>query len=166
MYTTEQHSKQLLKVHILVWNSANEDHTLKKLVSFPCPAISFFLPEALLTLLPGFLTETLMACFFSGGSFSVAPCWSGSTCFLLLPLLCIWMWIFLLLPRPAPVFWAFALLGLRAAPRCTPLCTLFGLLEVSLAGDSETKQKQVWQPSEEKKKKRGRGCDEIVDVNR
>lgn len=147
---------------LLLWNNVNDDYTLKKLVSFPCPAISFFLLEALLTLLPGLLTDTLGGCFFSGGSFSDPPCWSESTCFLLLPLLCIWLWAVFLLPWPAPVFWAFPLLGPRAAPCRTPLCALFGLLEVGLAGKSETKQKQVWQPGRGKKKG---DCDEIVDVN-
>lgn len=131
--------------------STNHHYSLKKLVSFPCPAISFFLFEALLTVLPGILTETLVGCFFCGGSFSDPPCWSESTCFLLLPLLCICMPVLFLLPRPAPLFWAFPLLGPRAAPRCTPLCSLFGHSEVGLAGKIETKQKQVWQPGRKNK---------------
>lgn len=127
-----------------------EDHqTLKKLVSFPCPAISFFLLGPLPTVLPGILTEALVGFFFCGGSFSDPPCWSDSTCFLLLFLLCIWMPLLSRLPRPAPRLRAFPLLCPSVAPRCTPLCSSLGLSEVDLAA---TKQKQVWQAVSKKKK--------------
>ena len=111
-------------------------------------------------------------CFFCGGSFSDPPCWSESTCFLLLLLLCVWAPLFFLLPGPAaPLFWAFPLLCPRAAaaaaaaaavaPRCSVLCSLFR--HSGLAGKIEIKQKQVWQAGRKKKKRKC--CDEIADVS-
>ena len=73
------------------------DHSLKKLVSLPCPEISFFLPGALGAFFTGIFFVTVMDGFFWGGWFSEQSSSFPSTCFLLQALPAVWLVVFFLL---------------------------------------------------------------------